>query len=203
MKNPTAFWDNIAERYAREPIKDMASYEHTLERTASYLRPGMQVLEIGCGTGSTALRLASTGARITATDLSPEMIRIARAKPAPDPAPRFEVATAEALPEGPWEAVLAFNLLHLVRDVPAVLRRIRAQMAPGAVFVSKSAALGSGPLWIRAVIPPMQWIGKAPFVNVFTTQALDAMVREAGFEILETGDFPKKPPAHFIAARAI
>ena len=46
------FWDKIAPKYAADPIKDMESYELTLNKTRGYLRPSDQVLEIGAGTGS-------------------------------------------------------------------------------------------------------------------------------------------------------
>jgi len=81
VKEAAAFWDGIAKHYAASPIKDIASYEFTLQRTRSYLRPQDKVLEIGAGTGSTALLLASSVAHITATDLSAEMIKLARPRP--------------------------------------------------------------------------------------------------------------------------
>src|SRR5215217_1657238 len=52
------FWDNLAERYARQPIADEAAYQTKLDITRSYLHPDMAVLEFGCGTGSTALQHA-------------------------------------------------------------------------------------------------------------------------------------------------
>ena len=58
MQETMKFWDGIAEKYAKRPISDMAAYEYTLGRTRSYLKPEDQVLELGCGTGSTALLLA-------------------------------------------------------------------------------------------------------------------------------------------------
>ncbi|MCG8445153.1 MAG: class I SAM-dependent methyltransferase [Hyphomicrobiales bacterium] len=57
------------------PVRDVEAYEYTLERTRSYLAKTGRVLELGCGTGSTALLLAG----ITGNDISPNMIGIARA----------------------------------------------------------------------------------------------------------------------------
>ena len=61
MTATAKFWDGIAEKYAKSPIRDIESYEHTLQRTVSYLKPTDQVLELGCGTGRTALRLSGRG----------------------------------------------------------------------------------------------------------------------------------------------
>ena len=71
------FWNRVARKYAALPIADVAGYERSLERTRSYLRPTDKVLEFGCGTGGTALKLAPSVASIVATDISGEMIAIA------------------------------------------------------------------------------------------------------------------------------
>ena len=74
------FWDRIARKYATDPIADIAGYERTLERTRHYLRSTRSSFEFGCGTGTTALKLAPSVGRIIATDISDEMIAIAREK---------------------------------------------------------------------------------------------------------------------------
>lgn len=43
-------------------------------------QPGQSVLELGCGTGEDALHLANQGVRVTATDISSQMLAAARAK---------------------------------------------------------------------------------------------------------------------------
>lgn len=80
MAPASEFWDGIARKYAARPIKNMPAYERTLERAQSYLAAGDHALEVGCGTGTTALKLAPHVRHITATDVSAEMIAIAREK---------------------------------------------------------------------------------------------------------------------------
>ena len=80
--NDARFWDRIARKYAADPIADMAGYERTLERTRHFLQSDHIVFELGCGTGTTALKLAPAVGRILATDVSSEMISIAREKAA-------------------------------------------------------------------------------------------------------------------------
>lgn len=58
MKESGRFWNRTAASYSRMPIADQASYEKKLEITRTYLRPDMDLLEIGCGTGSTAIEHA-------------------------------------------------------------------------------------------------------------------------------------------------
>ena len=57
-QQPQAFWDKIAQKYATKRVADPAAYEAKLTRVRALLRAEDRVLEIGCGTGSTALTLA-------------------------------------------------------------------------------------------------------------------------------------------------
>ena len=80
MTQTAPFWDRLAERYAAQPVKDQDSYEKTLNRVRAHLTPKDQVLELGCGTGSTALTLSDAAGHIHATDISSGMIEIANRK---------------------------------------------------------------------------------------------------------------------------
>ncbi|MDQ0317338.1 class I SAM-dependent methyltransferase [Amorphus orientalis] len=200
------FWDRQARKYARRPVADMASYDHTMERTRAHLAGADSVVELGCGTGTTALRLADCVGHITATDISSEMIAIAREKAAKQGATNATFAHADvfsALADGPpRDAVLAFNLFHLTEDPAEAIRAVHDALKPGGLFVSKTVCLGDRPGVLRVVIPVMKAIGMAPKAVAFLKVAeLDRTIAEAGFEILETGVFPKSPPARFVVAR--
>ena len=74
------FWNRVARKYATDRIKDMTGYDRTIERTRQLLRSSDGALELGCGTGTTALKLAPHVDHILATDVSSEMITIGREK---------------------------------------------------------------------------------------------------------------------------
>lgn len=190
MASDTSFWDRSSKRYARSRISDQAGYERTLERTGALLTPDGSVLELGCGTGTTALRLASRVESYLATDISAGMIAIAEEKLAASPITglAFRAATAETLASEPsrFDAVLGFNYLHLVRDLAGTLRSIHALLAPGGLFISKTPCLGDMTPLIRLVLPVMRAVGKAPYAGVFSAQELSALITAAGFEVLST-----------------
>jgi ubiquinone/menaquinone biosynthesis C-methylase UbiE len=48
------------------------------DRIAALIQPGDRVLEMGCGTGALTIRCARWGAQVTAIDLSPRMLAVAR-----------------------------------------------------------------------------------------------------------------------------
>lgn len=182
------FWDRIARKYAADPIADMPGYEATLRRVQRLLNPEMNVLEIGCGTGSSALRLAPFTRQLLATDVSASMIAIAREKLAAEPVPQLAFAVVDAdapgLAPGDYHAVLAFNLLHLVSDLDGALGSVVKALRPGGLLISKTACISEmNPLIPWLAIPMMRAIGKAPHVLCFDAVALQAAMVRHGLEI--------------------
>ncbi|SEG60895.1 class I SAM-dependent methyltransferase [Bosea lathyri] len=196
IANDARFWDRASRKYAKGAIADQAGYERTLDRTRALLGPADRVLELGCGTGTTALRLSSDVQTYLATDVSPGMIAIANEKHAakPIPALAFRTATAEALaPDaGQFNAVLGFSYLHLVRDLPGTLRRIHALLAAEGLFISKTPCVGDMNPLIRLALPAMRAIGKAPYAGVFRAAELSRHIHAAGFDILTTENHATK-----------
>ena len=204
--NDTAFWDRAAAKYAKSPISNPGAYEETLARTRSHLGPETHALELGCGTGSTALRLAPGTARYVGTDISTEMIGIARGKPVEGtPAPEFRTAetVADAFAAERFDTVLAFNLFHLVPDLEADLAEIHAHLPEGGLLISKTPAL-KGNWYFRPLVWALRLVGKAPGnVRFLGVEELDTMIAAAGFRIVETGLYPPTTPSRFVVARKV
>lgn len=208
MTDPDArFWDRAAPAYALSPLANVAAYERTLGRTLSYLRPGDRVLELGAGTSSTALRLAPHVADYTASDISAEMVRIGREKLALQPVPSLRIVQGvpgdPALGEGPFDAILALNLLHLLRDPAQQIRRIHGLLKPGGLFISKTGCLGGVFRAMMPVIGVMRLLGRAPHVTAFTVAQLERAITDAGFGIVEAATDPGFLPRRYIVARRL
>jgi ubiquinone/menaquinone biosynthesis C-methylase UbiE len=183
------FWDRAARKYAKSKIADSGGYERTLDRVRAFMKPDDCVLELGCGTGTTALRLAGAVQSYLATDISPQMIAIAEEKRVAEPIPQlsFRVETAQSLSAQAtrYGVTLAFNYLHLVRDLPDTLRRVHDLLSPNGLFISKTPCLGDMNILIRsALLPAMRVIGMAPHVAVFSAGELRELIDAAGFDIL-------------------
>lgn len=202
MSGAARFWNRFADRYAARPIKDVAAYEALLEDVAARLKPDDRVLEIGCGTGGTAIRLAEGVAQYVATDFSAEMIRISRAKPAPLNL-RFLLAEADALPEGgPFNAICAFNVLHLVDDLPGLLHRLRGGLAPKGLLICKTWCFGDLPLRFRLLFRALRLVGLFPPARFLTQAELHQTLQAAGFAVEATRVFGARAQNPYIVARA-
>ena len=198
------FWDSIAPKYAQKRIGDPAAYEAKLSRVSALLQTTDRVLEIGCGTGSTALRLAPGVAHITATDVSRGMMEIAQSKLGGDAPPNINFRRAYAadlIEDQSFDVICAFSLLHLIEDVPKVLDQVRAQLKPGGLFITKTECLKNRSVMIRALVPALTALGLAPRVTVLSADDLHRLLRAAGFEIQHTAYLGAKRTNLFIVAR--
>ena len=146
MSTDATFWNKLAEKYSLQPVANPEAFDRKIEITTSLMTQKSVVLDIGCGTGSLALRLAPSGAHIHGLDLSSEMIRIAKDKAA------AENVDNVSFHIGPWDdsfaalepesldGICAYSILHLVEDRSGALQQIHRLLKPGGFFVSFSRA---------------------------------------------------------------
>ena len=204
MAQASKFWDRMAPGYARRPVSDEASYQRKLEVTRGYLRPDMEVLEIGCGTGSTALVHAPHVRRIRATDISPKMIEIARGKAETAGVTNldFDVVAIDELQvaDRSLDMVMGHSILHLLADKDAAIDRVYAMLKPGGVFVTSTVCLGDTMKWFKIVGSIGHFLRLIPLVKVFTVGQLAESFIRAGFEIDHQWQ-PGKGKAVFIVAK--
>jgi len=101
---------------------------------------GPRVLELGCGSGGTALALAGRGLHVTGIDLSP-----ARVGAAVREAARRGLAGKAAfltgdlnlmpLPASSFDCVVAHDALHHILELGGLLDRVRASLVPGGLLI--------------------------------------------------------------------
>lgn len=204
MAPSAKFWDKIAEKYAKQPVSDEPAYQKKLEVTQSYFRPDMEVLEIGCGTGTTSLTHAPYVKHICATDISANMIAICKRKAEAQNITNvtFEQATAEdlAVPDGTMDVVMAHSLLHLLEDKEAMMAKVYRMLKPGGLFVTNTVCLGDRMWYMAPLLPLMRLLGFAPLVKVFTVKHLVQTIKESGYEIDHQWQ-PAKSIGVFIVAK--
>ncbi|AFY40126.1 Methyltransferase type 11 [[Leptolyngbya] sp. PCC 7376] len=204
MAQSTKFWDKIAAKYSKQPIEDEASYQKKLEVTRTYFQPDTEVLEIGCGTGSTALLHAPYVKHIRATDFSKEMLAIAREKAAAQNVENvtFEQSSIDDLNVAAESlgVVMGMSILHLLEDKEAAIAKVYKMLKPGGLFVTSTVCLGDTMGWFKLIAPIGKLLGFFPLVKVFKVEALVNSLTQAGFSI----DYqwqPGKKKAVFIVAK--
>ncbi len=202
-----AFWDGIAEKYAKQPVANPDAFETKIAITKSRMKPTDVVLDIGCGTGSLALRLAGSAAEVHGLDISSEMIRIANDKARAQKVDNVTFHTGpfddtfRAFEPESLDGLCAYSILHLVDDRPATLEQIFSLLKPGGFFISSTICLGESWIPYGALISVMRLIGKAPMVQIFDKRTLEDEMRKSGFVEISQPAVGAKSEIAFIVAK--
>ena len=104
------------------------------------LRRGIDVLDVGCGSGYALVRMAELypASRFVGYDFSPEAIQAGRDAACREGLRnlRFEVRDAAAMADARcYDLVTAFDAVHDQADPAGVLRNVRRALRPGGVFL--------------------------------------------------------------------
>lgn len=125
-------WGRCAESYLGT-FAEFTSQAIPLLLEATGTGPGSHVLDLGCGPGHVAEKLAQAGAVVTGVDFSPQMVKAAR-----DCYPHifFEEANAESLPfdDGAFDAVVSNYVVHHLARPEVVFREISRVLKAGGRF---------------------------------------------------------------------
>ena len=129
-------FDRIALASAASPEGELHNEHHhnfLLRRLPS---SSHDVLDIGCGTGTFARRLAERADHVLALDLSPEMIRIARERSAQFPNLEFQVADVcvMPLPAASFDCIATIATLHHL-PYAEILLKMKEALKPGGVLL--------------------------------------------------------------------
>jgi 2-polyprenyl-3-methyl-5-hydroxy-6-metoxy-1,4-benzoquinol methylase len=190
------FWDKFAHKYSLSPIPNQQVYEKKLALTKQFLKPEMNVLEFGCGTGSTAILHAPHVKHITATDFSQNMIAIGKQKAADKNIQNITFECAEITDlddrQEQYDVILGLNILHLLEDKEKTLRKVFSLLKPGGVFVSSTACIQEHTFLklLKYIAPIGYFFGLIPFVKIFSKNEVIRLHEKVGFkkEIVWTPD---------------
>ncbi|MEU9103325.1 methyltransferase domain-containing protein [Streptomyces xanthophaeus] len=193
-----------------EASKETAVYTHghhesvlrshrwrTAANSAAYLvpelRPGLSVLDVGCGPGTITADLAelvAPGGRVTAVDASADVVAQARAYAAERGLDGVEFATADVhaldFPDDSFDVVHAHQVLQHVGDPVRALREMRRVCRPGGIVAARDADYAAM-TWYPAEPGLDDWLGlyrrvaRANGGEPDAGRRLAAWAREAGF----------------------
>lgn len=201
------FWNWISKSYSRSSVAAPENYARKLALTQEVVRPDWTMLEVGCGTGTTAVTNAPFLESIHGVDFSPKMIEIAKGRAAEANASNvtFEVGTLESLaPEARYDAVAMHSLLHLLPKWKEAIRRAYDLCEPGGVFISSTSCLSGPERFIAPVFTALSPLAILPRLVILSQQKLHDEMIKVGFEIeteWQAGPEAKPQAVIFIIAR--
>jgi ubiquinone/menaquinone biosynthesis C-methylase UbiE len=153
MRDSLSAFDQVADRYDAEFTETplgRALRQIVWSRLAEQGRPGMRVLEIGCGTGEDAVWLARQGIHVVATDVAPAMLAVTREKALrAGVAGKVETLVLDAASPTSQSLLVDaafsnFGALNCVNDLRPIARALAGWLKPGGrlvlVFINRWCA---------------------------------------------------------------
>ena len=101
---------------------------------ASRWAAGRRVLDAGCGTGYGSAELARIATSVTAVDFSEDAITYAK-EHFHSPNLDYQVGDCLALPEGPFDLIVAFEVIEHLPAWPQFLEEVKRALAPAGLFL--------------------------------------------------------------------
>ncbi len=206
-KNTSDFWDRVSKLSRGSPKELGLVARKSVDAALACLSMESVVLDLGCGPGELTLAIAQNVASVHALDPSAGMIEAANAKLgklAKLGAGNVVFAQGDlgALQgrDGSFSAVLAFNVLHYIDDLPNAFRQINTLLAQDGVFLSSTACMGEGRTILGMLMRLLTRLGIVPSMHFFTLAQLTDLIEGEGFLIVETKKLSDLPE-YFIAAK--
>lgn len=207
------FTSTGAEHYERFFVPAIATPVSAGLLRAADFRPGDRVLDVACGTGVIARlaaeRVGATGA-VTAIDVAPDMVEVARRSPAPaQPSIDWHVGDATSLPfpDGAFDVVTCQMGLMFIDDRAGAVAEMRRVLAPGGRLVVNTPGAIQPPFAalekaiVEHINPDLGGFVRAVF-SMHDPDALAALLVDAGLRDVSAGvakvALRLPPPAEFV-----
>jgi trans-aconitate methyltransferase len=122
-------------------------------------QPGERVLDLGCGTGELAAKIADRGASVVGLDADRNMIEQARER---FPQIEFLVGDGHDFSVGQFDCVFSNAALHWLTRPRAVTMSVRAALRTGGRFVAEQGGAGNVAQTIAALNAARMAVGSTP-----------------------------------------
>ena len=202
------FWDKRSKVFDEQVLSVYENaYKKTIKRSIPFLKPEDTTLEIGCGTGNATIPLSQYVKKITAIDISEEMMLKAAEKAKEEGRENITFRQKDLLeldiePES-YDVVAAYNVLLYMKNQEKVLEKIYDILKPGGVFLSATDCLGRN---LSKESVRKFWKSKLhlmPYVSFDTPVGLMRKIQRKGFLVIEIVNLHRNPPNIFIVAQKI
>ena len=128
------FHRQLAPHYGLQPFFQASNQQRVRALLCELAKstPAKRLLDVGCGTGLILDLAHDLFDELDGIDITPEMLE----KVTPRPNVKTQLASAQALPfpDGAFDMVTAYGVLHHIEELSRVFREVRRTLRPGGIF---------------------------------------------------------------------
>ena len=204
------FWDKVSDKYDKTEKRLEIIFHKVLENTKKYLTAGDVVLDFGCGTGTMTVEIARHVKEIHAIDISSKMLEYAKQNVIERHIENVNFIQA-TLFDTPYEkesfdVILAFGILHLLKDNRQIIQKIGELLKPGGLLISSTPCLAEKmTLLTKFQFYPFLLLSKTGLINQylkrFKITELDNLISAGNLQIIKHEKIFHRLTAYFVAAK--
>ncbi|OFX79202.1 MAG: hypothetical protein A2X12_01995 [Bacteroidetes bacterium GWE2_29_8] len=198
MYKDEKFWDRIASKFDRIEKNDI-SYNIFIEKARAFLKADDTILDFGCGTGLICNEIAENVGIIHAIDISTKMIEISKNKALLRKINNIDFERTTIFDEkfklGSFDAIIAFNIFHLLEEPQKYFQRINQILKPGGLIISSTPCMSEANL-LNSVLKLFSFIGLTPKLNSFTSSEMEHLLLNESFKTVELNRIKPKSPIY-------
>ncbi len=198
MYKDEKFWDRIASKFDRIEKSDI-SYKIFIEKAREYIKADDTIIDFGCGTGLICNEIAKNVRNIQAIDISTKMIEISKNKASECKIQNIDFARTTIFDEkfkvGSFDAIIAFNIFHLLEEPQKYFQRLHQMLKPGGLIISSTPCMSEAYL-LNSVLKFFSNIGMTPKLTSFTSSEMEHLLLNESFKTIEFNRIKPKSPIY-------
>lgn len=187
MYKDEKFWDRIASKFDRIEKNDI-SYKIFIEKAREYIKADDTILDFGCGTGLICNEIAENVGIIHAIDISTKMIEISKNNASERKIQNIDFVRTTIFDEkfkvGSFDAIIAFNIFHLLEEPQKYFQRLNQMLKPGGLIISSTPCMSEAP-FLNIILKFFSLIGMTPKLNSFTSSEMEYLLLNESFKTIE------------------
>ena len=201
MNKSEKFFDKVSRKSKPGPNQTASKI---IECSKEFLEDDNYLLDFGCGSGAITNKLAEVVKAIDAIDISSGMLELAEKQAENSSISNIDyIQTSlsdERFKDGQFDAILAFNVLHYIEDMPKLIEKIDTLLKPNGLFISSTACLREKRSFVGYLVLLLTKIRMMPKIYFYRRSELEALITDGNFHMIKTEKLSKLPE-YFIVTR--
>lgn len=198
-----SYWEKQATRYEVAVQTLCPDFENLIADVRELVPKGTKVFEAGCGTGLFTMALADRASWIIATDISKAMLNIARKRLSEQRIGNVQLSEIDAMEivsfKCPFDVVICANVLHLMQDPEAFLRRALSKLKPGGQIIAPTFLHAED--IIARVASSILGLSGFPLKTCFNHRSFQALFANLDVKIEVSRKYKGTIPVYLISVR--